>query len=74
MKKAKGVFSKEMDMQADFIRLQMAREDEENHHVWKNVTNQNFFVGWYITVRGRGEVTVNMIVSIGVGMTRFLAR
>ena len=34
-----------MDMQADFIRLQMAREDEENHHVWKNVTNQNFGVG-----------------------------
>ena len=73
MKKAKGVFSKEMDMQADFIRLQMAREDEENHHVWKNVTNQNF-LGCYITVRGRGEVTKNMIVSIGVGMTRFLAR
>ena len=73
MKKAKGLFSKEMDMQADFIRLQMAREDEENHHVWKNVTNQNF-LGWYITVRGRGEVTKNMIVSIGVGMTRFLAR
>ena len=45
-----------MDMQADFIRLQMAREDEENHHVWKNVTNQNF-LGWYIAVRGRGEVT-----------------
>ena len=45
-----------MDMQADFIRLQMAREDEENHHVWKNVTNQNFVgVVYYSTWKRRGH-------------------